>query len=210
MIHIGFKGMKFPEKYLLLPLLALAVASCKKGPTEAAAPENDSVKGTYFSTAQFVADQVDLLHDEIYTLEKIVELNGNRDSSIVALPTENWAPVYREFLAADIGQPKYLDRYRFSQFDDATTFTNNYVYEAAEPKLPVRRIMISADAETHRIKSFLAETETSNFWGSTRKKLYYAPRKIIQIQETNTSLIGPDKTFRVEYRFLINRQEDDE
>ncbi len=202
--------MKFPEKYLLLPLLALAAGSCIKSPTAGpAVPEKDSVKGTYFSTAQFVADQIDLLHDRIYTLEKIVEFNGKRDSTVVALPTEDWTPVYREFLAADIGQAKYLDRYRFTSFDDLTTFTNNYVYEAAEPNLPVRRIMISADAESHRIKSFLAETETGGFWGSTRKKLYYAPLKTIQIQENSTSRIGADKTFRVEYHFLINRQDEE-
>ncbi len=206
---MALKGMKFPEKYLLLLLLGLAGASCKKGPTEAAVPGNDSVEGTYFSTAQFVADQVALLHNEIYTLEKVVEINGQRDTSIVALPTENWAPVYREFLSTDIGQPKFLDRYRFSTFEDQTTFTENYVYEAAEPKLPVRRLMISADAETHRVKSLLAEVETGDFWSSSRKKLYYAPRKIIQIQEQAASLIGPDKTFRVEYRFLINRSDEE-
>ncbi len=172
-------------------------------------PPADSATATYFSTAQFVADQVDLLRDQIYTLEKIVELNGKRDSSIVALPTENWAPVLREFLAADIGQSKYVGKYRFSSFSDETTFTENYVYEAIEPKLPVRRMMISADAATHRIKSLLAEMETGNFWGSTRKKLYYAPYKIIQIQENNTALIGADKTFRVEYRFLINRTDEE-
>lgn len=201
--------MKFPEKYLLLLLLGLAGASCKKGPVEGAVASADSVKGTYFSTAQFVADQVALLHNEIYTLEKVVEINGQRDTSIVALPTENWAPVYRAFLETDIGHAKYIGQYRFSSFDDPTTFTSNYVYEATESKLPVQRIMISADGESHRIKSFLAETETGGFWSSSRKKLYYAPRKIIQIQEQAASLVGPDKTFRVEYRFLINREDEE-
>ncbi len=198
--------MDFLRRCLPLLLLTTALLSCKKSPPKTAT--TDAGKGTYFSMAQFVGDQVSMLHETIYTLEKRVEINGQKDSSIVSIPAENWAPVYAAFLSADIGKPKFLGKYRFSQFDEEITFSNNYVYEALEENLPVRRLMISANAETHRIQSLLAEVETSNFWGSTRKKLYYAPLKVIQIQEWNTALIGADKTFRAEYRFLVNRTEE--
>lgn len=163
--------------------------------------------GTYFSTAQFLMDQISMLQGKIYTLEKVIELNGQRDSTIVALPTENWVPVYEAFLSADIGKPRFLDKYRFSEFEDLLTYTHSYVYEAKDASLPVRRLMISANAETHRIKSLVAETETNSFWNSNRRKLYYAPLKVIQIQEWNTPLVGSAKTFRAEYRFLVNQDD---
>ncbi|RYD50809.1 MAG: hypothetical protein EOP52_12525 [Sphingobacteriales bacterium] len=184
---------------------SLLLASCKSL-TDPSVPEPSS-GGTYFSTAQFLTDQIMMLQGKIYTLEKIIELNGQRDSTIVALPTENWAPVYAAFLNADIGSTRLLGKYRFSEFEDPMTLTHSYVYEADEPNLPVRRLMISANLETHRIKSFLAEVETNSFWNSNRRKLYYAPLKVIQIQEWNTPLVGSAKTFRAEYRFLVNQDD---
>ena len=163
---------------------------------------------TYFSMKDFMLDQISLLKGQPYTLQKILRLNGKRDTSIVALATEDWSPVYAAFREAEIGIPKFTGRYNFTQFHEDITRTEQFVYEAQEEKLPVRRLMIAINDENAKVTSILAEMEKSNFWGGEKKRLYYAPLKVILIQEDATAKVGADKTFSVEYRFLRDQDEE--
>ncbi len=191
----------------LLSLLAgtLLLAGCVPGPTPETADRNEAEIPNYFSMKDFILDQISLLQGQPYTLQKIVKLNGETDTSIVALQTEDWSPVYAAFREAEIGLPKYVGRYNFTNFPEPLTRTEQFVYEAKEPKLLVRRLMLGINDESAKVTSVLAETEKTNFWGGERKKLYYAPLKVIQIQEEATAKVGADKTFSIEYRFLRNQ-----
>ena len=192
-----------------LPLLAgtLMLAACGTDPLRESAGKAAEGLPTYFSMKGFILDQINLLQGQPYTLQKIVKLNGQTDTSIVALQTEDWSPVYAAFREAEIGLPKYTGRYNFSQFHEDITRTEQFVYEAKEEKLPIRRLMIAINDETARVTSVIAETEKHNFWGGEKKRLYYAPLKVILIQEDATAKVGADKTFSVEYRFLRDQDE---
>ncbi len=195
-----------------LSLLAgtLLLAGCGISPTqEEAAGKNVEGLPTYFSMKAFILDQISLLKGQPYTLQKIVKLNGKTDTSIVALQTEDWSPVYAAFQDAEIGLPKFTGRYNFTQFHEDITRTEQFVYEAKEEKLPVRRLMIAINDETAKVTSVLAETEKKNFWGGEKKRLFYSPLKTILIQEDATAKVGADKTFSVEYRFLRDQDAED-
>lgn len=187
----------------------LLLTGCGITPTpEGTAGTAGSEVPTYFSMKAFILDQISLLNRQPYTLQKIVKLNGQTDTSIVGMDTEDWSPVYAAFREAEIGLPKYTGRYDFSNFPEPITRTEQFVYEAKEEKLPVRRLMIAINDENAKVTSLLAETQKQNFWGGEKKRLYYAPLKVILIQEEATAKVGADKTFSVEYRFLRDRDEE--
>lgn len=176
--------------------ILIAIAACKK-------PENKTVSvdtsgATYFSITQFAADQFNTFGGQPYSLQKVVTLNGKRDSTLESALTMDWASVLKPFLESDISDKKYLDQYHFSMFEDNITDTRNFFYEAKDPKLFTKKLQISSNAENNKIQSIYIETEKNG----KVQKLFYKPVKLIQIQEFETSFLGKDKDLRVEYIFM--------
>ena len=152
--------------------------------------------------------EVYLLQGQPYTLERTTVLNGIRDTGIVTINDVPWGSIMKDFLAADIGDPKFLGQYEVSSFVEANTNTDQIVYEATDPRLFTRLFTVALNHETKRPVSIFAETSRGNAWSRREQKLYYAPLKIIQIQEFVASRVGPDKTSRVEYKFQRGMDED--
>ena len=67
-----------------------------------------------------------------------------------------------------------------------------------EPELFTRNMQITADQVTNKVKSIYIETNKDG----RVQKLYYAPIRLIQIQEFESSLLGGERNLRLEYRFL--------
>ncbi len=203
--------MFFPLRCLwLLVVAGCLLTACKlPAPSSGKADQRDTT-ATLFPMRPFALRQIGLLAGQPYTLRRTTVLNGQRDTAIVGLADMPWGALLRDFLAADIDRARLLDQYRFSQFPDAATSTVQYFYEALNPKLPTRLLTVATDKETKQIVSLYAETASGNFWGRREQKLYYAPLKVIQVQEQATSRLGPDKTSLVEYRFQRNRDDDED
>ena len=108
----------------------------------------------------------------------------------------------KAFIESDISDPKYLEKYDFSMFEDGTTDTHNFYYEAKDKKLFTRKLQISADAMTRKIRSIYIETQKNAKWDSKTQKLFYMPMKVLSIQEFEKGTLGSGKELRVEYRFL--------
>lgn len=185
-------------KYLL-PLLFLLTGlyACKK--QEIAPPAGDP----NFSIHQYAWTQWVTHLGTPYTFERILVLNGQRDTNYVAAMKMDWTPIFRIFFAADIGHPKFTDQYELSSFEDNTTVSIHEVYEAKDPTLFTRTMHISADQDNpQKILSIYIETQKKDGYDVTVQRLLYTPLKKIQIEETTSSKFGPDKEFLVEYRFL--------
>lgn len=179
--------------------LVIIIASCKPKEPEVVP---DASKGTYFSIKQFIKDQWDTHHGQPYGLTRVVTLNGDRDSTMTTAYDMAWGPLFKMFFDTDISDPKYLGQYDFSMFEDGTTFTLNYYYEAKDPKLFTRKLHIITDATNNRVRSIYIETQKDGKWGGKSQKLFYMPLKVISIQEFEKSLVGSAKELRIEYRFL--------
>ena len=110
----------------------------------------------------------------------------------------DWKSILQPFFASDISDKKYLDQYNFSLFEDDVTDTRTLMYEAKDTKLFTKLLQIVTDQENNKITSIYVETEKNG----KLQKLLYAPVKLIQIQEFETSVIGNDKALKVEYFFL--------
>jgi hypothetical protein len=158
--------------------------------------------GTYFSIKQFIKDQWDTYHGQPYTVVKIVKFNGKVDSTTTGAFSVNWADIFDVFFQSDISDKKFLGQYDFSTFEDATTMTRNFYYEAKNNKLYTRKLQIMADSYNNKVKSVYIETEKSDESGTRTQKLFYRPVKSITIQEYSGSLSGPKKELIIEYRFM--------
>lgn len=188
----------FQSKTLIFALVILIVG-CKKPDGDETMDPSD---GTYFSILQFAEDQYQIYKGQPFTLERFIYLNGDRDSTLIPAPDIDWASVVRTFAKTDISDSKYLGQYNFSVVEDDITISRIFYYEAKDPNLYTKSLQIITDPENHKIKSIYIEAAEDNWFSERTQRLYYAPEKILQIQESEHRLFGRDKDLRIEYRFL--------
>jgi hypothetical protein len=190
----------FLKTIQIIVFSCLIITGCKRK-DKITAPVADKGAG-YFSIIQFCKDQLEIHWGQPFTLEKIVVLNGKKDSSLVSSDMVDWGSVVNTFFRTDISDKKFLDQYSFSSFDDNASATRTYYYEAKNEDLFTRTLQIVADPFTNKIKSVYIETAKKGRFGEKTQKLFYIPVKVVQIQEFESAFVGPDRNLRIEYRFM--------
>lgn len=158
---------------------------------------------TYFSVRQFGEDQWETYKGQPFILEKRIVNGDKTDTGLVSAQQMDWAGMVKLFFAADISDPKFLGKYKFSIFDENINGTKNFYYEATDPELFTRVFQITIDPYTDRIKAIYIETHKHSFWNDKTQKLYYSPLKTVQIQEFEKPLIGSEKKRITSYHFMI-------
>lgn len=188
-------------KFFAICLLSACFISCKnKTETEEVKPPVNN--GTYFSIKQFAADQWYTHYGQPYGVIKI-SFHGNKpDSTLTNSFDIEWGMILKTFFESDISDRKYIGHYNFSAFEDETTKTKNYYYEAKDDNLFTRKLQIMFSASNGRVQTIYIETAKKTA-GSTRiQRLMYMPAKLISIQEFAESNPGAENDVRLEYRFL--------
>lgn len=175
---------------LFLPFLLC----CKK---QAPVPYPD-----YFSIREYAQDHWRIFAGQPYTLERIVVLNGKKDSSMVSALNTDWGAVLKIFLATDIKAPRFFDKYRLSVLEENATASTILLHEALEPQLFTRKLEVIVDQFSGKIRSIYIETAKKDGDDELQQQLLYIPLKILQIQERSSPGVGPGKDLRLEYRFL--------
>lgn len=186
---------------LVLALLVFVAASCKKKEDN---PVADSGKGTYFSIKQFELDQWNTWQGEPFLISKTVTINKKTDSSYTNSDTISWAPIFKAFAETDISDPKFLGKYNVNSFDDPQDGTRNLFYQAKEEEddLFTRKLLITFDEQSMKIKGVYIETFKKYFMGEETRKLYYSPMKTIQIQTDEKPMLGSRKFTVTEWNFM--------
>jgi hypothetical protein len=187
---------------ILLYSLTLLPACRKKNAEKNSKVFIDSSKGTYFSIRQFTADQMKTYHGYPFSFIKTTTINGTTDSSIENMNTMDWGFIFKTFFAADIGEYRFLGKYRFTLFEDDATATRNFLYEAKDDSLYTQKLQISADQLNNKIRSIYIETAKHAGFTDEEGKLYYNPEKKIQIQHYEKSSMGKAQSSVIEYRFM--------
>lgn len=159
--------------------------------------------GTYFSVNLFYRDQWDMYHEEPLVLQKYSVLNGKQDSAIVPMNDIDWGAIFKIFSATDISNKKFLGQYDFSMFDNDMAASKVFYYQAKDPKLFTQVLQINIDPFNNHIRSIYIETAKHSFWNDKTQKLYYAPLKTLQIQETEKPLMGEKKDLKITYKFMV-------
>lgn len=189
-------GQMTAKSYLALFLfLTLTACSEKNG-------DEQPVTGTYFSVIEFAQDQWYLYQGQPRGIMKTVYFDGKVDSTYTNAFEVDWASILKVFFETDIGDPKYIDQYNFSAFEEEITTSKGFYYEARNEKLYTRKVHITSDYFTDKVKSLYIEAEKSDRMGTKSLKLYYEPLKSISIYELETSKTGQRKELRVVYDFM--------
>ena len=183
---------------LIVPFMMVA-PSCKKKQDKGAV---DSIAGNYFSINQFMLDEWNTFAGEPFMISKSVKIEGKLDSTLTNSDNLNWGPIVKTFSETDISDRKYLGQYKFTQFDDNADHTHNFFYEALDDDLFTRKLLITIDQFTSKIKGIYVETEKKTIFDDDVQKLYYAPLKTVQIQTDEKPLMGSKKYTVTEYTFL--------
>ncbi|PZF73520.1 hypothetical protein [Taibaiella soli] len=194
--------MRLFQSIAILFFTVLTLASCGGEYASSTGKGLDSA-GTYYSVNIFARDQWEMYYGQPYMLEKVAVLNGQKDSSLVAIENMDWGAILKIFSATDISNKKYLGQYDFSMFDNNLAASKVFYYQAKDPKLFTQVLEINVDPFNSRIRSIYIETAKHSFWNDKIQKLYYAPLKTLQIQETEKPFMGDKKELKVTYKFMV-------
>ena len=187
-------------RVLSIAILAFTIVSCKKNHADT---PNSVGNERYFSIVQFAEDQWATFHGQPFSLTKIVSENGKVDSSYLSALQMDWGTeVFKVFFATDISDKKYFGHYNFSSFDENTNQTHVYAYEAKDEDLFTRKLWITIDPYNNRILSIYIETRKDVDAKQEVQKLYYKPKKLIQIQEFENSSTGLKMEKEIKFRFF--------
>ncbi len=201
---------------LLLLLSCLTLFACKEKQKSSSAEENatqsaatsatppvkvEDSSATYFSISDFFDDQWRSRRESPYTLLKVTESNGKRDSAFVSLDSLVWSSMCAPYNAADISDKKYLGWYKYDMFNDETTETLHLHYEAMADDLFTRKMDVSADMFSRKIKSIYIETRRDEKGHVLSQKLQYMPDRLFQIQTFEKSEGTAAKDTKVQYWF---------
>lgn len=204
------------SRLLLLLLPCLSLFACKEKQKSSSAEEKttqpttttgtppvkvEDSSSTYFSISDYFDDQWKTRKGDPYTLLKITELKGKRDSAFVPLDSALWAQLRAPFDAADISDKKYLGWYKYDMFTDETTETLHLHYEAMAADLFMRQMDISADMFTRKVKSIYMETRREQEGHSVSQKLQYISDRLFQLQTFEKTEGKAWKNTNEQYRF---------
>lgn len=156
----------------------------------------------YFSITQFANDAVNTYGGTPFALYRITYINDAVDTTIANFANMDWASIFITFNTTDISYNKFKGKYKEEFYEDQTTGTRGIMYTALQPDLLTRFLQLAVDPSNNRITSIYIETAKHDFWGSKTQKLLYVPLRTIQIQESQTHLIGKPSEMRVAYRFM--------
>jgi uncharacterized lipoprotein len=185
-------------KRLFAVFIVLLLSACSK--TDRV--QEKAAEGTYFSIIEFAQDQWYMYQGQPRSILKKVYFDGKTDSTYTNAFEVDWASVLKVFFETDISDPKYIGQYDFSAFEEATTTSKGFYYEAKNEKLYTRRIHITSDYFTDNVKSIYIEAEKSDRMGTKSLKLFYEPLQSISIHELETSKTGQKKELRVVYEYM--------
>ncbi|HXS36281.1 MAG TPA: hypothetical protein VN721_06240 [Flavipsychrobacter sp.] len=186
------------KKLLTVLIISLVFIACKKH-VKTGKPHAD---GNYWSIKQFAQDQFNTFHNQPFTLQRIITVNGKSDTSYVSAFEMDWGYILKIFFESDISDQKYLDHYSFETFDDNITQSRTFYYQAIDDNLFTRKLQILVDPVNNRIHNIYIETSKHTRWGERDEKLYYSPVKEIQIQIYEKSFMSDPKDSLIEYRFM--------
>ncbi len=175
-------------------------AGCKE---KTPGSEHKSEDGTYFSMRRFAQDQWTTHLGEPILLMKTVRVDdGITDTSYASSDTLNWGEIFAYFFKAEICSPEFLDRYKFSQFEDDMDDSYNFFYEALEQDLYTRKLLLTTERENMMAKGIYVDAVEKSLLSEKNIKLYYKPMKRIQIQVTEKPMFGKKKHTVTEYEFM--------
>lgn len=190
--------MSVAAKTIFAAFLVFVMSSCSKS----GSVKETAAGGNYFSIIEFAQDQWHLHRGQPRSIVKKVYFDGKVDSVYTNAFEVDWASILKVFFETDISDTRYIGQYDFSAFEEETTTSKGFYYEAKNDKLYTRRIHITSDYFSNKVRSVYIEAEKSDRMGTRSLKLYYEPLQSISIHELETSKTGQRKELRAVYEYM--------
>jgi len=197
-------------KIIFAAAICLTLFACKekqnstaaKEKTEAAQPQRSAdTTQTHFSMKSYLADQWSMKKNDPYTIMKVTEVNGKRDSTLIPLDSALWVKMFEPFYASDIGEPKFQGWYRINTYSDEVTETNHLNYEAISPDYFTQKMDLGVNPVSNDVMSVYIETIDKKTDTIISNKLQYRPSEIVRIISFIKAKDKPGVTIKTEYKF---------
>lgn len=184
--------------YFFIVLGTFLLFSCT---TKDKYPEGYEEGDSYFSMSQYFDDQWKNRNEMPYVFAKVTTVNGEvTDSVVVNWDEQFFKTVRQQFEEAEIGGPKYLGKYHFTELEEFQAIT--WLYEASDPKLKTKKIILRLDPENYKVKTVYAEIEDDGVFSFKKTNMTYIPDGPIKIVSFKKPMFGDSKEIIISYKFL--------
>ena len=199
-----------PSKIILVTAFCLTLFACKekqnstaaKEKAEAAPPQrNADSTQTHFSIKAYLEDQWNMKKNDPYTIMKVVEKDGKKDSALIPLDSALWVTMFVPFYAADIGEKKFQGWYKIATYEDDQTETNHLNYEALSPDYFTQKMDLAVNPVSNEVRTVYIETIEKTDGGIISNKMQYRPDEIVKIIRFEKKKDKPGVTTKTEYKF---------
>lgn len=175
-------------------LLTLALLSCGKKTVY-----NGDSMNNYPDIQLILNDYLD--EDEPFVYTKIHMIDDKKDTSFVKGPSMPWKEIKETFLATNIYDSCFDQKYIIDVLQDTSTRAFTLHFKALSPELFTQIISINSNSDDRKIRSVYIETADPGLFSSTYQRLLFIPGKTIQIQERKKKLFSKEKTNVTTYKF---------
>ena len=199
-----------PSKIILITAFCLTLFACKEKQNSTAAKEKAATAAAqriadstqpHFSINAYLEDQWTKKKNDPYTILKVVEKGGKRDSVFIPLDSALWVAMFEPFHASDIGDKKFQGWYKINSYDDDVTELAHLNYEAVSPDYFTQKVDLGVNKVSNEIRSVYIETVGKTDAGIVSTKLQYRPDNIVQIIKFEKEKDKAGITTKTEYKF---------
>lgn len=176
--------------YPLLFFIIIFFSACSQ-------KQNNTGIEPYFSLTDYFNSQVQVLFSQKYKLAKSMLVDGNADEK--NYEKVDWHRELQVFFDADINAPSRVGKYKGDTIsaDSGNKKIKKYIYSALQNDLPVKKIIVTINANRDSVTEIFVQTETKNWYDKTITTLDYIPQQKFDIFSTETELIFGTRIYEV-------------
>ncbi|MBS1627505.1 MAG: hypothetical protein JSR09_06390 [Bacteroidetes bacterium] len=136
--------------------------SCNSNKKQKAIQQTNTDTTAFFPVNDYLSNDIEDVQKTPYLIIKKVYENKILKDSIV-INAKEFTALANIFLSKNITQPQLHSLYKPSLFNDLSTQSITFTYDALRDTLPVRSVMILLNDETNKLKNvFITSVNTSN------------------------------------------------
>jgi hypothetical protein len=179
------------KQLVFFTVLILSITSCNNHNNNSLLQTNSDTTA-FFPVNDYLSNDIEDVKKTPYLItKKIYENKVLKDSSVIN--AEEFIKLSDAFISKDITKPQYHALYKPSLFNDLSTRSITFTYDALRDTLPIKSISILLDDESNKLKQIFITSVLDTFDAQTVEKLIWNAGKSFSIHRSITKPNSPEK-----------------
>ncbi|MBS1580188.1 MAG: hypothetical protein JST29_11160 [Bacteroidetes bacterium] len=164
-------------------LIVIVLASCNNNKSEKNTQQINTDTTAFFPVNDYLSTDIEDVQKTPYLIIKKTYENKILKDSVV-INTKEFLTLANIFLSKSIMQPQLHTLYKPSLFNDLSTKSITFTYDALRDTLPVRSVMILLNDETNKLKNIFITAVNTNKNSTISQQLTWNAEKSFSINSS--------------------------